>query len=92
MHPNSQSLELYRSGRQAELKVDFNEAERCYRLAVCLEPANPVYIQAMAKLAQRLGRHGAAERLYLEAIECAKHVSGHSNALVTALVCGLRGL
>lgn len=91
MCPYSQSLELYHSGRRAELESNLNKAGKCYRLAVRLEPENPIYIQAMAKLAQRLDKHGDAERLYLEAIKCAKHVSGHSNALVTALVCRLRG-
>ncbi len=91
MCPYSESMELYRLGRRAELGNNFGKAGKCYRLAVCLEPDNPIYIQAAAQLAQRLGKHGDAERLYLETIECAKRASGSSKALITALVCGSRG-
>lgn len=92
MCPYSQSLELYHLGRRAELETNLNKAGKCYRLAVRLEPDNPIYIQATARLAQRMGKRGDAKSLYLEAIECAKRVSDNSNALITALVCGLRGL
>lgn len=91
MCTNSQSLELYHSGRRAELETNLNKAGKCYQLAVSFEPDNPIYIQAMARLAQRLGKREDAESLYLEAIECAKRVNGGSNALITALVCRLRG-
>lgn len=76
MSPNGQSLELHHSAHRVELKGDSNKA---------------LDSQAMARLAQRLGKHGDAERLCLEAIKPAKHVSDHSNALVAALVCGAGG-
>ncbi len=76
MRPNGQSLELYHSGRRAELKGDSNKA---------LES------QAMARPVQRPGKHGDAECLCLEAIKPAKHVSDHSNALVAALIRGSGG-
>ena len=91
MCPYSQSLELYHLGRRAELESNLNKAGKCYRLAVSLEPDNPIYIQAMARLAQRLGNRKEAESLYLKAIDCAKRVSCGSNALITSLICASRG-
>lgn len=89
MCPYSESIELYRLGCRAELQNDLIKAQECYRLAVSLEPDSPIFIQAAAQLALRLGRHEDAENLYLEAIESADRRSGGANGLTTSLVCGL---
>lgn len=92
MDIRNESMELFRLGRWAESEEAFRKAHRFYCLAVSLNPDEPVFIRATARLAARLGRHDEAETLFREAIDCARLRSGCASALTTSLICALRDL
>lgn len=84
-------VQLYYSGCQAELENELGDAEKYYRLAVSQDPANPIYIQAAARILHRRGMVEDAKGLYREAIACMGYKPGCANAMLTALVCGALG-
>jgi len=86
------SVRHYSAGHELERAGDFSAARKCYCMAVSLEPDNPVYIQAAAKLALRIGNTEDARFLFQEAVACSRSSHKHATATFTSLICESAGI
>lgn len=87
MTPHDHSVGQYFEGHKFELAGDFAKARKFYCLAVSMQPDNPIYIQAAARLALRMGNAADAKALLEEALACSRRNDNYLTATFTSLVC-----
>lgn len=58
----------YQLGALAESRIDYGQANKCYQLAVQLEPDNPKYLNAAGNLKHTLGQYPESEKFLKRAL------------------------